>query len=91
MNNWCSIKSSVPSTSLAVSTKLNHKLKRRNNSMNHWCCSDSGKRIKTRRARPVRIKRCKIKHASIVFPRPTSSANKTRGAWRSATSFAIYN
>ena len=47
--------------------------------------------IKIREARPVRCKRCKTKHASIVLPRPTSSANKTLGQKRDDTSLAMNN
>ncbi|CSI70447.1 Uncharacterised protein [Vibrio cholerae] len=29
--------------------------------------------------------------ASMVLPKPTSSANNTRGAWRRPTSWAMYS
>ena len=45
--------------------------------------------INIRDARPVKYKRCKTKQASIVFPKPTSSASKTLGQKRADTSLAI--
>ena len=78
----------------AVRTKSNRakfRLKRRRISTIHWYCKLSGTNINTRCALPVNNCWWIISPASMVFPKPTSSANKTRGAIRLPTSWAIYS
>ncbi|MNF90194.1 hypothetical protein D3C84_727510 [compost metagenome] len=67
------------------------RLKRRRISTSHWCWRFSGTRISTRLARPESSWRWITRPASMVLPRPTSSASSTRGAIRSATSRAMCN
>src|SRR3569623_1196758 len=57
---------------------------RRRSSTYHWYTSGSGSSTSTRATRPVARRRARIRPASIVLPRPTSSASSTRGGRRAA-------
>ncbi len=50
----------------------------RQSSPSHWTVSVSGATTRHRSARPVRTRRLRTRQASIVFPRPTSSARSQR-------------
>ncbi|MNF93288.1 hypothetical protein D3C84_759590 [compost metagenome] len=75
----------------SASNSATCRLKRRRISTSHWCWRFSGTRISTRLARPLSNWRWITRPASMVLPRPTSSASSTRGAMRSATSRAMCN
>lgn len=91
--NWLSSKGLLASLSAkrSLSNRATCRLKRRRISTSHWCWRFSGTRISTRPARPESNWRWMIRPASMVLPRPTSSASRTRGAMRSATSRAMCN
>ena len=63
----------------------------RNISTSHWCTKLEGTTINTRWALAVNNCWWIINAASMVFPRPTSSASNTLGAWRLPTSDAMCN
>ncbi len=50
----------------------------RHSSPSHWTVSVSGATTRQRSARPVRSRRLRIRQASTVLPRPTSSASSQR-------------
>ncbi|MNN54245.1 hypothetical protein D3C81_1690520 [compost metagenome] len=91
--SWASSNGLLASLSMkrSASNSATCRLKRRRISTSHWCWRFSGTRISTRLARPVSNWRWITRPASMVLPRPTSSASSTRGALRSATSRAMCN
>ena len=74
----------------SASNSAKRRLKRRSISTSHWCSRLGGTMTRMREARPVSSCWCMIMPASMVLPRPTSSASSTRGACRCPTSLAMY-
>ena len=91
VKTFCSGSCSLIAAVRTKSNKAKFRLKRRRSSIIHWYCKLSGTRIRTRSALPVSSCWWIIRPASMVLPKPTSSASKTRGAIRLPTSWAIYS